>query len=917
MPPVAPDLQAALDRGALVLAPTAYSAQNLRAAFDRQQRAAGLATWQPANVLSWQQWLGSLWTALILDGHESRLLLNPAQEELLWRDLILPTLAPANRTSAPAFAALARSAYGLATSYQITSRLARETTTEDTAQFAEWAADFSRLCARHACLPAAQLPSALAEHLQHQRLNLPSELHLANFPHPDDLSPADAALLQAIRQTRVRVIRHTPPPVPANSRVVLQAATEVEELRAAAHWLRTFLDDHLATNPEVSELPSVQVVLANPSPDLPALDSIFREILAPELDDVTTDSSSAPWELAGGRPLAGQPIIVTLVRVLRGLTNPLPVEDITALLLSPYLGRDHDRDAAGRLDVRLRDLPPLRPELTFRELHRQIQTAQPTHSAYTPSWLPHLMAFLRDSGDLTAPRTHAAWATFIRDLADVINWPGAQSLTPAELASTETWDHLLDSLSTLDFAGRRIPFAEALGSLEHHLRSATITLPTHALIQIVSAAEAATSPADVLLLLQATDTNWPPAARPHPLLPWPLQASAAMPGTNPARDAARAERLTEILLANPIICVSSAAQANDAPQRLAPSIAHFAAREQNPPWVHIEASKSIHSFAPLVTPEQVIDDTPLPPLPSPEVPGGARVLELQAACGFRAFAEIRLRATEPRTSGLGIDAGRSGSILHNALDIFWTRLESQANLLALTDEACEERVQAAVEQAFARAPGMLAAPNDTWDRAYRALQVERLYGLLKDWLRFERNRAPFTVLAREQARDITVGPLHLQLRVDRMDSVQDGAGTVLVDYKTGATASPTAWESDRPDEPQLPLYALLPHAAELQGLAFARIRAGGSRWAGIQSEPDLLGKVKLEPDLATRIEEWRDILTGLANQFAYGDHSVNPKSYPDTCTFCTQRLLCRLDPTQLLARSNEEEAVEIEEDIHG
>ena len=51
--------------------------------------------------------------------------------------------------------------------------------------------------------------------------------------------------------------------------------------------------------------------------------------------------------------------------------------------------------------------------------------------------------------------------------------------------------------------------------------------------------------------------------------------------------------------------------------------------------------------------DRFMDSEPLPALPEGLTRGGARILELQAACAFRAFAEIRLHSTQPdsRTPG--------------------------------------------------------------------------------------------------------------------------------------------------------------------------------------------------------------------------------------------------------------------------
>jgi NifB/MoaA-like Fe-S oxidoreductase len=44
----------------------------------------------------------------------------------------------------------------------------------------------------------------------------------------------------------------------------------------------------------------------------------------------------------------------------------------------------------------------------------------------------------------------------------------------------------------------------------------------------------------------------------------------------------------------------------------------------------------------------------------------------------------------------------------------------------------------------------------------------------------------------------------------------------------------------------------------------------------------------------------------LAEDFHSGKTDVRPKNYPDTCKYCQQRLLCRLDVTTLSADETEE-----------
>ncbi|MEO6817262.1 MAG: PD-(D/E)XK nuclease family protein, partial [Edaphobacter sp.] len=160
---------------------------------------------------------------------------------------------------------------------------------------------------------------------------------------------------------------------------------------------------------------------------------------------------------------------------------------------------------------------------------------------------------------------------------------------------------------------------------------------------------------------------------------------------------------------------------------------------------------------------------------------------------------------------------------------------------------------------------------------------------------------------------VQIGPLRLSVRVDRIDIGQ--GGDIIIDYKTGV-AKPSEWLSGRPDAPQLPLYAVLSEAEQLEAVAFGQVRAGKdmglqgfatSRDAGIRvprQHPD---------DLEAQVAEWRQVLTSLANDFYHGDIRVRPKSFPSTCTYCAQRLLCRIDPASF-DQEDDEEATEAERD---
>jgi RecB family exonuclease len=306
--------------------------------------------------------------------------------------------------------------------------------------------------------------------------------------------------------------------------------------------------------------------------------------------------------------------------------------------------------------------------------------------------------------------------------------------------------------------------------------------------------------------------------------------------------------------------------------------------------------------------EEVEDAARVGELPDRVIRGGARILELQAACGFRAFAEQRLWATELEDVEPGMDARESGTVVHKALELFWAEVKTQDALLSMTEEERDGVLEWCIAEGLKRTEAVSAT---AWDAAYVEVQRERLRRLLGWWLELEMERPlAFEVRGSEKEfEDVRVGPLRLSVRMDRVDVVE--GGEVLIDYKTG-NASPSDWLTERPDAPQLPLYAILSEAERLQGVAFGLVRAGEGRGLKGYAVGDgvlpKLTRIKDGLTLEGQVERWRTVLEALAEEFARGDARVRPKRYPKTCERCGQRLLCRLDATLLEEDGDEGEA---------
>jgi probable DNA repair protein len=894
------ELLDALDKGELVLLPHARAARDLRAAFDARQRARGLPAWEPARALSWSEWAKSLWGELVVSGVEGRLLLNAAQEHSVWRQVIAEDATHRSIGSLDSLAELAQSAWQLAADYAATEKLRQFATTHDNRTFATWAESFVRQCSDRGYVSGGLLNHALLEGLRRGELAVSASLELVGF---GQMLPSQQVLLDGLREhgtvVRERVLEGRLTEDRLIASVMVQ--TEREERLLGARWIREFLDAHRTAEP----CARVAVLVPNLTEERYQLEGALLEVLAPELQSIDADLSSTPWEFSGGVPLSSVAMVVDALEVVRWTQEALPLERVSSLLLSPYLGSnasDADaREAAARFDARwLRRAPLLRPEINLAGLLDLVQRSERGAGGAKglPAWVRNVEEFLNAVGDLKRPRGFAEWMELVRGVLRAACWPGDRILTASEFEAARAWESVLDLVSTLDFSGRRVTFASALKATELQVQKTVLITPSlNAAVQVMSVAEAEGSIFDAVVFLHATDENWPAPERAHPLLPWMLQRALKMPGSDPALAVSRGRDLTKSLLrCSGTVLFSYAAEDEHGRLRPSPLFSELGIERVDAAELELslQAPEEVES-------ERIVDDGPLPPLPSYEVAGGSSVLKLQAACGFLAFAELRLQATEVKSGTLGLDAGESGSLLHRVLQTFWRETKTQDNLRQMSSRERDERLMRAIDASL---PSRIQVEGG-WERAYLRLQKQRIRSVLHQWLEQELLRGPFTVADVERTELVSVGPLTLEVRVDRIDSVE--GGMFFVDYKTGAEVDPKQWAGPRPDDPQLPLYTLLAETDELKGVAFAKVRAGREmKWQGYQAEEGILPRSRTNVrDIASLAEEWRHVLTQLAEDFAAGKVEVNPKSFEMNCTRCTQRLLCRVDRSSLMEFSDE------------
>jgi RecB family exonuclease len=318
--------------------------------------------------------------------------------------------------------------------------------------------------------------------------------------------------------------------------------------------------------------------------------------------------------------------------------------------------------------------------------------------------------------------------------------------------------------------------------------------------------------------------------------------------------------------------------------------------------------------------ETIEDESGRLPWPREQNAGGADLLRRQAACPFQAFATKRLGAEAIEEEDWGLSPAERGKLLHEVMRRLFTaelpaRIRTRDDIVAaLAHNQTAAILDVHIDAAMHAVLG--PAPSDLWLTAWLDAEKRRLRTRIQEWLACEARRQPFTVEACEQPlHDVHIGELRLNLRTDRIDLLPDGS-RFLLDYKTGAVSA-AAWKGDRPDEPQLPLYAAYGNVENVSGVLFAKIRAGETGFDGrvrdaraqLCAEMGARKALVTDPYSESMRDKWARALETLAAAFLEGVATVSPRE-PQVCEHCPLPALCRKAELNIAASETDEEGID-------
>jgi len=835
-----------------VLTPNRRLAQALSADFDAFQTARGLSVWEAADILPFDAWVQRLWEdALYTElGATLPLLLTPAQEQAIWEEI----LRDAQLLSRAQTAAQCRDAWRLMHAW----RIAPGRGGEDAAAFQQWAQQYEKRT--QGDIDAARLPD----------LDFPVKKPNLVVAYAFDIVPPQTREFFA----RFALAECKPQALPG--RVVKTAFPSAKgEIEQAAAWARARLEEGRKR---------IGVVVPELAQRRKEVLRVFSRVMQPGFNLPGAAPAPQPFNVSLGVPLADYALVDAALRLIQLSFQEIAFAQASRLLRSPFLGGAEAEGARrARLDARLR--ATLGAGVSLPKLIASIEHA--------PQLRLLLESVYKTAKETASRQTASSWARHFSALLEAAGFPGERVLDSNEFQTRAKWHETLAELAKLERVARELSIQEAFFLLKN-LCADTLFQPESpdAPIQVLGILESAGLRFDCLWVSGLTDEAWPLDARPNPFLALALQKQAGVPHASAETALALDRRITEDWQAAAHEVVFSYPQKH-ADRDLAPSPLIAGLPEAA---LEIPAFPRYRDLLFAGRNRVSTEDAKGPAVPAGKVRGGTRVLADQAACPFRAFARWRLAAEGLEAPASGPDAAQRGKLLHALMKHLWTELKGSRNLEQDPAPVIARAAAAAVKESALE--GRLAE-----------LERLRLAKLAREWLELEKTRSGFEVVAVEEQRSLLVSNLEFSSRIDRMDRLAAG-GYALIDYKTGSRVTPKDWDAPRPDDPQLPLYALAAPEA-LAAVAFARVRPGAMKFFGFSREDRQLPGVKLHRDWPGLLAGWQKEADALGVAFASGEAPVDPKRDLKTCLRCDLQTLCRVyEKFNVLEEIEDEEGAE-------
>lgn len=574
------------------------------------------------------------------------------------------------------------------------------------------------------------------------------------------------------------------------------------------------------------------------------------------------------FNISLGQSLSNFPLVAHALCWLNLDDTHLNPHQANLLLQSPYIGSSKEEFIA-RSEYLQEGTLLTNHSIPLKHLIKELQD----HVPKLATLLNHLTPYPQEA-------TVEEWIRLFQKRLNTLGFPGDYNLNSENYQCLNRFITVFDELRQFALFNSSFTKLEVLELVQHLIKNTIFQAQkTSAPIQICGLLEASGCEFDSLWVMGLTDQCLPQKVHLSAFIPPQLQRELCMPHSLPARELQFARQILQRLQRSADSVVLSYAQLQaDTPNLPCALIIDF------PNFELLPTNDALKKQPDLMSAEECFN---VPLLTEEHIHGGTAILSNQAKCPFKAFAEHRLRAKASLPTTDGWDNKKRGQIIHRVMELLWQKLETQHNLLHLAPNILEQYIEEAIHTALEPLKKQL---GELLSDSIQEVEYTRLKRLVQTCLEWEKQRPPFAIAAIEQSYAINLAGLEIQVRVDRLDQVEDKKW--VIDYKSSLPAS-KPWNEERPKESQLLLYALLDE--QINALLLLQVKTGKINAMGLSEEKLNISGItplKKEETWTEYRELWKRQLTDLAQEFQEG-HCPPQPAHLTICQHCDFQNLCR------------------------
>lgn len=872
-----------INQGFAVITASQRQAHALKMDYAYSMLEQGKKVWRTPEVFTWQIWIRKYWDHH--SEHSSKVLLNTFQLKLIWQSIIESSAYTRDILQVDTIIDTAIEAYDTCLEWDIEIFPKDIFLNSDVLAFKTWVQAYQEKLLDNNWID----PSVLTRELIAADFT-PQTKGIVVYGY-DKLTTQQVKFIDYLKNKKFEIIIFKSED--RNESTAYNSYSQPEdELRAAANWARQILINDPGA--------SIGIVVPDLNSRRESVCAIFDAVLHPDWAIREPGTFQRQYSIAPGRPLFVYPMVHAAIEVLSLSYGRIPLRRLEFLLRSSFImGGSSEAGNRALFYAALRDIGEpvwrLQTLLEHVELHQQ----------YIPvaiEFINRLTQFQECINQLPNTQSPREWSESFNQLLKLFGWPGDRNLTSIEYQTLKAWGEALLELAILGTVSSKWDYAKAFSHLKDILKARSFQPETvETPIQISGLPGISGMAFNYVRITGMHDLNWPSPAITNPLIPLNLQQNAGVPGSTAKQVMEQCKLETDSLIQSVRhLIFSYAKQEGDREYRPSPLLKKYMvdSQEESDP-VSCDYNRQIFQSRDM---EGYTDITAPPFSNVKKASGGTGILSDQSACPFRAFAHHRLKAKGLGNVDIGLDPATRGSLVHEVMHDVWKRLGSSEAIKEMASNKLESLINAMAAGAIRKHAKM---KPETFSPEFRRLETRRLASLVSQWMVIEKARTEFTIVDLEKRHEANFYGLNLRMRIDRIDELPDG-GQVLIDYKTGEV-SVNKWEGDRPEEPQLPLYAVT-LKDDIKAVAFAGLKKGRLGYAGIGETAELIEGVKSAGESGeewqTQLQEWEKILSDLAEEYVQGNASVTPTE--TACRYCDLHSLCRIHEREWLMTDGEE-----------